>query len=74
MASTLRAQDELVKIVDLFKSKTLVDTLHKTYLLPADVPAYKWSLNNRLLLTISGTADARGYNQWRKAYLSLIHI
>ena len=68
MASSQVALQELHKLVDLFKSETLVDTLHKTYLIPEEVPARKWSLNNRLLMMMSGTIDARGYKQWRSSY------
>lgn len=30
-----------------------------------DVPSAKWSFRNRTIQFISGTADARGYKQWR---------
>jgi hypothetical protein len=32
---------------------------------PDDIPSARWSLMNRTLMFISGTADARGYKQWR---------
>jgi hypothetical protein len=34
---------------------------------PANIPMAKWSLTNRMLTYLSGTADARGYRQWEAA-------
>jgi hypothetical protein len=31
-----------------------------------DLPSSKWSLMNRMFMFLSGTADARGYGQWKK--------
>ena len=31
-----------------------------------NIPASKWSLLNRTLMFISGTSDARGFNQWKQ--------
>jgi len=30
-----------------------------------DIPAAKWSLLNRILMSLAGTQDARGYRQWQ---------
>jgi len=32
-----------------------------------DIPSANWSVLNRILMFLAGTADARGYKQWRKA-------
>lgn len=32
-----------------------------------DLPCAKWSLGNRLMMLVQGTADARGYRQWKEA-------
>ncbi len=32
-----------------------------------DVPSGKWSFTNRTLMFLSGTGDARGFRQWKKA-------
>lgn len=32
-----------------------------------DLPCAKWSLGNRLLMLVQGTADARGFRQWKDA-------
>ena len=41
--------------------------LAKTYLEPAGTPSDNWSLGNRLIMTMEGTYDARGYRQWQQA-------
>lgn len=33
----------------------------------SDLPCAKWSLGNRLLMLVQGTADARGFQQWKEA-------
>jgi hypothetical protein len=33
---------------------------------PANTPSAKWSLLNRTIIHLSGTADARGFQQWKK--------
>ena len=33
----------------------------------SNVPSAKWSLLNRTLMFLSGTQDARGFNQWKQA-------
>ena len=40
--------------------------LAKTYLEPAGTPSDNWSLGNRLIMTMEGTYDARGYRQWQQ--------
>lgn len=32
----------------------------------ADLPCAKWTLSNRLLMLVQGTADARGFRQWKE--------
>jgi hypothetical protein len=40
----------------------------KMYILDQnEIPCGKWSIMNRFLVTLSGTCDARGYDQWRQA-------
>ena len=41
--------------------------LAKTYLEPTGSPSDKWSLGNRLIMSMEGTYDARGYRQWQQA-------
>ena len=62
-----RARDQLRRIAELFSSTELPDMLAKTYLEPAGTPSDNWSLGNRLIMTMEGTYDARGYRQWQQA-------
>ena len=61
-----RAREQLGKIVELFSSTELPDMLAKSYLEPAGCPSDNWSLGNRLIMTMEGTSDARGYRQWKQ--------
>ncbi len=61
-----RAREQLARIVELFSSTELPDMLAKSYLEPAGSPSDKWSLGNRLIMTMEGTYDARGYRQWQQ--------
>lgn len=62
-----RARMQLERIVKMFSSKELPDTLAKAYLEPSGVPSDKWSLGNRLIMALEDTHDARGYRQWQEA-------
>lgn len=59
-----RAKSQLARIVELFSTKELPDTLAKSYLEPTGTPSDKWSLGNRLIMAMEQTHDARGYRQW----------
>ena len=61
-----RAKDQLSRIAKLFATEQLPDTLVKSYLEPTGSPSDNWSLGNRLIMTMEGTYDARGYRQWQK--------
>ena len=65
MSRADRAKDQLSRIAGLFASKRLPDMLVKSYLEPTGSPSDKWSLGNRLIMTMEGTCDARGYRQWQ---------
>ena len=60
-----RAKSQLARIAELFSTRELPDTLAKSYLEPTGSPSDKWSLGNRLIMTMEGTCDARGYRQWQ---------
>jgi len=34
---------------------------------PEGLPSSKWSIRNRTIMALSGTIDARGFNQWKEA-------
>lgn len=62
---TDRAINELEKIVKLFSSHELAGTCAKAFIQSLDKPCAHWSLGNQFLMLISGTDDARGFNQWK---------
>lgn len=64
--SSEKAQIELKKIVDLFSSQELIGTFKKAYISTEGKPSKKWSMGNKIIMLMSGTSDARGYNQWFK--------
>ena len=65
MRLTDKAQETLSRILEAFETGTVPEAL-ATVMLPAfDVPSSSWSLNNRLLMFLADTADARGIRQWR---------
>ena len=67
-------KDEIIKnavnqLLDMFQSGKLPERvafsiIHRH---PGDViPSDKWSIGNRILQMLQGTADARGYKQWQE--------
>jgi antirestriction protein ArdC len=64
-----RAQEALHKILSMFESGKLPAAVKRTLLKPVagdERPCDKWSLNNRLLMLLNNTEDARGYKQWQR--------
>ena len=68
-------KDEIInnavnQLLDMFQSGKLPERvafsiIHRH---PGDViPSDKWSIGNRILQMLQGTADARGYKQWQEA-------
>ena len=60
------AKTVLVGLVGRMASGDLPAAIAKSYIQAGDVPSSKWSRCNRILVALSGTADARGYRQWEK--------
>ena len=62
-----RVKQVLSIILEKFKSGDIPESVaYSMYPVP-NTPSAKWSLLNRTLMFIAGTADARGYKQWLKA-------
>lgn len=62
-----RVKEVLNTILEKFKSGDIPEAVaYSMYPIP-NIPSAKWSLLNRTLMFIAGTADARGYKQWLKA-------
>jgi len=56
------------QILTAFENGNLPQAIaYSTFSPPSNIPAYKWTQRNRALAFLSGTGDARGYNQWREA-------
>ena len=52
--------------MNMFESGNLPAAVARTVICGQAKPCDKWSLGNRLLMMISGTDDARGFNQWQE--------
>ncbi len=70
-----KTKDEIIKdaldqLMDMFKTgklpeKVAFSIIHRH---PGDIiPSDSWSIGNRILQMLHGTADARGYKQWQEA-------
>lgn len=62
-----KANQEIDRLLALFESGQIPEAVAKTVIPPLDVPCARWSLANRMLTMLAGTADARGYRQWQEA-------
>ena len=60
-------QDALKSIVTCFESGKVPDAISYSVFPMADIPSANWSFLNRVIMYISGTSDARGFYQWKKA-------
>ena len=56
----------LAEILEAFKSGLIPATIAVSVFPPKNIPASKWSLLNRTIMFLSGTGDARGFDQWKK--------
>lgn len=63
---TEKAQKQLESVVEAFRSGHIGQVIKRTVIPPLDVPCAKWSLCNRVIVSLSGTDDARGYRQWKE--------
>jgi len=62
-----RVKQVLNTIVEKFKSGDIPEAVALATYPAANVPSSKWSFLNRTLMVLSGTGDARGFNQWQEA-------
>ncbi|EFK08853.1 conserved hypothetical protein [delta proteobacterium NaphS2] len=68
----VKINDKIKKVLDgileRFKSGDIPEAVAcAMFPMADDIPSGKWSVLNRILMFLAGTADARGYKQWRKA-------
>ncbi|MFH1141048.1 MAG: hypothetical protein V1724_05145 [Chloroflexota bacterium] len=59
-----KAHEILQRLLIAFQQGTIPAALARTIIPSLDVPCSHWSLNNRILALLAGTADARGFRQW----------
>jgi len=62
-----RAKEQLDRLVDAFRTGQIGEVVRRTVIPMPDVPCAKWSLCNRVLVSLAGTDDARGFRQWKDA-------
>jgi hypothetical protein len=60
------ANEQLEKIVKLFSSQELPKIAAFKFIDAPQKPSSKWSLGNHILMYLSGTTDARTFNQWNE--------
>ena len=62
-----RTKDVLNGILERFQPGDIPDAIALASNPKFQVPSNQWSLINRTLMVIAGTADARGWRQWQQA-------
>ena len=62
-----KAKQQLGKLVEAFRTGEIGEVVRRTVIPPLDVPCARWSLCNRVIVSLAGTDDARGYRQWKQA-------
>lgn len=62
-----KVKQALESILQKFKSGDIPEAIAYSMFPIPNIPASRWSLLNRTLMFISGTSDARGFNQWKQA-------
>lgn len=55
----------LRSIIEAFESGNIPEAIAYSTFPVSNIPSSKWSLLNRTLMFLSGTADARGFRQWK---------
>lgn len=61
----MKTTEAINKVLETFEAGNLPKAMAYSLNPTADVPSNKWSFNNRILMILSGTTDARGYKQWQ---------
>jgi hypothetical protein len=54
------------RILEQFETGDIPEVVSYVMFPIPDIPSARWSLLNRTLMFLAGTADARGYKQWRQ--------
>lgn len=64
--STDKVKATLDQVVERFERGEVGELIAKASYPPCNVPSGRWSLHNRVLAAMQGTADARGFRQWEQ--------
>lgn len=67
MKMSEKVKETLGIILEKFQSGEIPEAVAFSMYPFPDVPSADWSLLNRTIMFLNGTADARGYRQWNKA-------
>ncbi|MCP4648606.1 MAG: antirestriction protein [PVC group bacterium] len=60
----MKAQEAITKVVSLFEAGNLPKAMAYSMHPAMECPSNAWSFNNRIIMYLSGTLDARGFRQW----------
>lgn len=61
-----RVKQTLGAILEKFKSGDMPEAIALATFLTSNIPSNKWSFTNRTIMFLSGTGDARGFQQWKE--------
>lgn len=63
-----RVKEAAEKIMDMIRTGNIPPAVAKTVIArdKSERPSNSWSLGNQLLMILTGTFDARGFNQWKE--------
>lgn len=59
-----KSQEVSNRLIESFRSGDIPAALSQIFIENPDVPCSKWSWNNRILVALGETMDARGFKQW----------
>lgn len=66
-----RITEAIQRLLQMFETGEFPEAAARTFITRQageDKPCLHWSLGNQLLMLISGTADARGFRQWKEIH------
>ena len=61
-----RIKEVLTGILNRFKTGDIPQAIAYSFFPISDIPSAKWSLLNRIIMSIARTQDARGFRQWQQ--------
>lgn len=59
-------QETLSSIVEAFESGSIPEAISYSMFPATGIPSAEWSFLNRIIMHLSGTADGRGFRQWKR--------